>query len=658
MNYKKEGNKFHRMVEQLLKSAGAEIIKSDPNAKGSDIILKLDGNKVIVQCKYSPDRNKIPSIDTLIDSYARKVQKNRAKVAILALGNYQVPKNYIEKRSEILQRDKVAIWTNNTLKSYKNIVGSINRYAKYQIMGDLGIGTTYETFEVDAIPINQRGFKYYLTKLPPSFLLKAGCVARRVEDPKTYQRYITKKRVKQQIPSYIKEELGIFPNSVILISSYPLRYLKNKLEMRNSPSSLWILDGQHRVYAFANIPDPDMKDKFEIICSIFDGRDKKMDHNAQAQLFVKINNEAKKVPASLITDLAENFQGIGFHKRQINLMRRLSSTVMFKGRFKTYSSEHGILNPTTFCTNQAMIRLTKEKRGLIFKNIGEVSNKKEEDRAFNYLRDYFKLVAHVLKKEWNNPSKYILCTDKGIRGLLNFYEKILEYTKYRNNTEKIRKVLKEFKKAKPELRNSELKNQFLGEGGAKEMANTFAEQINAIIPKFAPTLEAQRIQGEVIDSITVYNKKDKEKAKKFILDTFDRYFEEKVIGELMHIDETTFSYIEELSKKCKKIHLCFQDMRSDDKKRCGEILNKLKDKGIDIILTKKRVHERWIATDTYLLMLNTDLKDDAISSKKNTKELLKINRNNEKIIKFKEDWDYFKRMEGDTPEYDYNPLSE
>jgi DGQHR domain-containing protein len=657
IDYKKEGNKFHREIEQMLRRSGADIIKSDPNAKGSDIILKLDDNKIIVQCKYSPEGKKIQNLDNLIDSYSRKIQKQKAKAAILALGNYQVPENYIKNRGKIIRKDKVALWTDKTIQSYKNLVKSIGKYVKYQIIGDLGIHSGIKTFAVDAIPVDQQKHSFFLAKLNPSFLLKACYVARRVEDPKTYQRYITKKRVVEQIPDYIKSDLGIFPNSVILVADYPLKY-KSKLHLRDCASSLWILDGQHRIYAFANIFSQDILDNYEIVCSIFDGKNKKMDHNSQAKLFIKINDEAKKVPPSLITDLAASFDNIDFHRRQINIYQRLNKMVMFKDRFKTYQSTKGVLNPTTFCTNQSMIRLTRERNGLIFKTSQTLTDKKEEDRALSYLSDYFKIISRVFKKEWKFSNKYILSTDRGIRGLLNLYEKILRYTRHRNDTKKIEVVLQTLKKTKPELRLSELKNQYLGEGGARDMADNFSKKICEIIPSFDPSLENIKIQGKVIDSITIYNRGDYGKAKEFVYKAFENYFDGKAFGELMHIDKSTFNYIEKLSEKCKTIQICFQDIKSDEKKKCGELLKKLREKNINIILTKKKVHERWLATDKYLLLLNTDLKDDAIASKKHSKQLQEINKNTEIIINFKRDWEFYEKMAGDSPMYNYDPLGE
>lgn len=652
MNYKDEGNKFHRRIERLMKRAGAEIIKSNPNDRGPDIILKLDNNKVIAQCKYSPKGKNIQQIHNLIYSYSRQVQKLRAKAAILAFGGYQIPQSILDKRHKILERDKVAIWTDKTISSYESLAKSIGRYTKYQLIGDLGIRLRSRIFNVDALPVNQSGFTFYITKLNPSYLMKACFVARRVDDPRKYQRYLTRTRIVNQIPSYLMKEIGIFPNSIILVSNYPLDYKRGKLSLRDAPSSFWILDGQHRVYAFNHVSDSDLSNNYDIICSIFDGTTKMQDHNFQAQLFVKINNEAKKVSPSLITDLAESFQGIPFHERQINIMKSLRTSKIFKGKFKSYRGTGGVLNPTTFCTNQSMIRLTREVTGLIFKNIKRKSNKIEEERAVKFLRNYFKLVASVFRKEWQAPKKYILCSDRGIRGLLHFYEKILKYTNYRDDQGRIKEVLSVLKKSKPELRISEMKGLYFGEGGARELADYFARKVNDTIPTFDPSVEKE-IFGKEVRILHVYGKKDKLKAKDFVSDVFKNYFDGSVYGELMHIDKTTFDYLELLPESCKRIRLCVQDVKN--KKACSARLKKLRESGFDIILTKKKLHERWMGTNKYIINFNTDLKDDAIASKKHTKRLMEINRNNEVLKKFKEDWDYYERMNEDYPIYDYDP---
>jgi DGQHR domain-containing protein len=655
MNYKAEGNKFHKKIERLLKKAGADIIKSDPNAEGPDIIFTLDDQKVIMQCKNSPKGKKITDLKTLINSYSRLVQKHKAKAAILAFGKYKVPRKIFDKRHQIFEKDKVAIWTDKTIQSYTNLVSSIGRYAKYQIIGDLRLRHRYGTFKVDALHISQKDFTFYVVKLKPSYLMKASFVARRVEDPRTYQRYITRKRISEQIPSYIRKEIGIFPNSVILVSNYPLKHERGKLLLRDAPSSFWILDGQHRVYAFRYVPEHKILDEYEIICSVFDGTKKVMDHNFQTKLFVKINNEAKKIPPSLITDLAESFQGIPFHPRQINIMKKLKTSKMFRGRFKSYKASEGVLNPTTFCTTDSMIRLTRGSTGLIFKNIKRKTSKVEEDRAVKYLENYFKIISSVFRKEWKNPKKYILCSDRGIRGLLNLYEKILRCTSYKDDSQKIKEILKMLKESKPELRLDKLKGLYLGEAGASEMADYFARTINKKMPGFDPSVE-EEIQGKIIDSKIFYGKKEKKKAKEYVIKVFRNYFEGPVIGELMYIDKTTFHYFDVLSEKCKKIHLCVQDFK--DKRKCSESIRNLREKGIDFIMTKKKLHERWLSTDKYRIDLNTDLKDDAIASKKHTKRLVEINRNNETLKAFKEDWKYYEKMEGDFPKYNYDPLDD
>ncbi len=655
-DYKKLGNRFHKKIERLLVQSGAVLISSEPHKAGPDIILEFDGKKIIVQCKYSHANKRYQNIENLINNYARRVQKVKAKVAILAFGGYQVGKSTLDHRKKILAENKVAIWTDNTISGYQILINSIGDSAKYQIMADLNLKSPASNLEVPAMSICQKDFTFYVTKLSPSFLVKAGYVPRRIDDPKSYQRFLDKKRVAHQIPGYIGGDIGVFPNSVILVSDYRLKFNNGKLTLKDQPSSLWILDGQHRVFAFKHVPNQEVSENYELVCSVFDGKSSKVNHMTQAQLFIKINNEAKGVPPALITDLAMTFESIEFYRMQMNIVNRLSKTAMFKDHFKKYRQSGGLLNPTTFATNQAMIRLTRENNGLIFNRIqAKKRPKDEEDRAFKYLRDYFHIVSSVFKKEWSqNPHKYILCSDRGIRGLLNLYIKILEHTKYNNNKQKVRAALKALKDRKPELRLEKNKRKFIGEAGARDLADSFAKLINEKIINFDSSVISRSM--ELQKELSIYNKRDKKKAEEFINGIINEFFEGTAYGELMHVDKSTFKYIFNLAKKCRKIRICFQDMK--DKQKCSYFLSELKKKGIDIKLTQMPLHGRWLATDKYYLDLDTDLKDDAIASKKHGKYLYRINPDFEKIKNFKSDWNYYRKYSGAKVIYNYDPLSD
>lgn len=651
INHKEEGDKFHKKVEKMFQKLLPSSIKSYYHKKGSDIVVDLDQFKILIQCKNSNKKKKYTGLQTLIDSYSRKVQKECADVAVLAFSGYQIPLEYIRNKKKILQEDKVAIWSDKVVKSYDQLISSIGEYAKYQILGNLNLSSGNKPTFVKALSVQQKNQDYYIATLTPSFLLKAGYVARRIEDPKTYQRFIARVRVRRDIPMYLDKDIGLFPNSIILISDYPLKFEKGKLKLFERPASLKILDGQHRLYGFTNVEKSNLRENYDLICTIFDGtKDKKFPVGEQANLFTKINNESKKVPFSLLLELSKTYEEVHSHKREIKIMKELEKTKIFKNRFKGYQDDKGSINITAFCTNKAMQQLIRKNTGLLFRNVTNHSENFEIKRCVFYIKHFFRIIVKNFKKEWNNPPKYILCTDRGIMGLLYFFIKILKYSKYHLNRKEFNRVVKILKSKNPELRNDKLKRKYLGEGGALEMANDFALRVNEEIEDFDPTLVKD--YGKPLE-IKQFWRGQKEDAKQFILKCTNKYFEDKLYAKLMHVDETTFILLKELCLKCKNMEIIFQDMKN--KKKCAEQLQKMRANGITIILTKKRVHERWIATYKYLLKLELDLKEDAICNNDHDKTLYKLGPDDDTIKRFKEIWEFAKQSRDEKILYDYNP---
>lgn len=652
LNYKKEGNMFHKRMERMLKKLLPTKIKSEYHKVGPDIILRLETFKIIVQCKHSPKQKVFVGLDNLIDSYSRKVQKQNADVAILAFSGYKIPEQYKRSKLMILKKDKVALWTEPIIKGYDKLINSIGEYAKYQILGDLNLSKGNNSIIVKALTIKQKKMSYYVINLSPNFLLKCSYVARRIDNSKTYQRLIARVRVKRDIPRYLEDGSGLFPNAIILVSDYSLQPSKNnKLKLFERPASLRILDGQHRLYAFANIKNLNLRKGYDLICVLFDGTSKKLPAGEQANLFTVINNESKKVPLSLLMELSKSFEEIHAHKREIKILTELEKISAFKGRFKSYQEIGGDISKPTFCTNQAMQQLIRENTGLIMKNTsGHSTESYQIKRCINYLKTYFSQIAKIFKKEWNNSDKYILCTDRGIRALLYLFIKILKYNKYKLDKKSIQTVLKIIKSKPFEFRNDKLKKKYLGEGGASDFADNLATLVNEDLIDFDLTISKQ--YGEILENVE-FKKGQKDEARTFIKQRANKYFEDRIYAKLMHIDETTFDLLNDSFSHCKTMWIIFQDM--NNKKKCAERLKKMRSKGISIILTKKKNHERWIATYKYLLELGTDLKEDAICNNDHRKRIYRLGPHDPTIKEFNQLWHFAKENTTEEIIYDYDP---
>lgn len=627
INYKDEGNKFHLKVANILKNSGFQIIKSDFNAKGPDIEAEFRGIKIIIQCRHSPERNFYRHLREDVDSYSTKAKKFNARKSVLALSKYKLPNIDEITLEKWLIDDNVAIWTDNIIENYKALSESIGNFAGVQIISDLGIKEDFlsDPPEVQATKVEQNGKKFYLMKLAPAYLLKAAKVVRRTRDSKKlYQRYITKKRVKQEIPDYIVGSAGIFPNSIILASEEKLVFRQDKLVLPKSYGSFVIIDGQHRLYSFCNIKDNKLSNEFELPITIFDGTE--LNSFEQANIFAKINNSAKRVPSSLILEINRTVPLGSRLPRPLFLLDKFKKTKYFESKIREYSKRGGSIDGVTFCTAKAFQDLTKDD-GIILKGKGNLSQEKKDLLCYSYLNSFFKIVYNTFRIEWQRPKIYILSTNKGYRALLRLFSKILIYTNGKNDEKEYRRILLAMKKSVSYIKKAEVGSGG-GEGAANDLASKWSRIINDSIPDFDESVTTEKVLKE-----SYFKRGETDKVKTFLSKNGNN-FTGILRGKLAFIDISTISLLIDNFSNIEEFRIIAGNVKNEDSIKLK--INKL-EKKIEILKYKK-IHERWLADDQYLLELNTDLKDDAIANNDSTKKLLKFTDRSEKISKFDQDW--------------------
>jgi len=652
---KKEiGDKFHDKIVRTLNDSGFLIKKSSYSAPGPDIIVEYNQIKLIIQCKFSESKSTYPSIQSLIDEYSKKVEKYNAERAILAISGYNIPEKILKDREMILNNDKVAIWDDKVIEHYNKLNARIGKYASLQIIGDLGISKKFdEGKKISAIEVKQGDFKFYTTVLTPKFLLNNGYVLRRVWQEKAYQRLLNKRRVTKDIPEFLDAEEALLPNSIIIVSKYGLGYLNGTLSLKNRYASLWIIDGQHRLYSFCNINKKEKLNQFPLLCTIFDGE--ALTKSQEGKLFVDINTNARTVPKALILEI---YPKLGIYDRRVEVARNLMETRAFKGSVKTYSDKGGSINFTTLATNQAMDELTYHD-GILLKNLYKKYKNKDrfkkmaEEKCFNFLNKFFSLVNRKLRYQWNRPKKYVFKTDRGIRTLMRFLIYFLEDSKGSWDEKKMSKMLKIIKNAQGYITRDELKGQYAGEGGARTLAKEWVLEIKKEFPDFIPEVKEEKAMEKEIKSLHLRKGEDK-KAEEFIRSSL-KILTNRVYGMLMYVDPSTFKYLKYINPKGAHIHLIIGHMKEEDK--CIKKLNELRDSGydIDIVKVKKSdrlgggniFHQRWLADNHYFFRLETDLKSDSLARHSHTKTLYKIDDGeSERIEKFNEKWSFLIEHQG------------
>lgn len=199
------------------------------------------------------------------------------------------------------------------LEYYEHLVSHLGSAAKYQFCADVFPNKAVPGLEasVPALQAKMGEHTCYTFSIRPDYLLKIAYVSHRAKgkatDVDTYQRMIRKTRLKK-IRKYIDEN-GIFPTNIVinLEGSRTVRFDKREdggdqgarygtLHLRPSYRSAWIIDGQHRLFAYSG--SPRASTSFLSVLA-FEG----LPADQQAQLFIDINHEQKSVKRSLLQEL-------------------------------------------------------------------------------------------------------------------------------------------------------------------------------------------------------------------------------------------------------------------------------------------------------------------------------------------------------------------
>lgn len=622
MPKKDPSKQFHDKVKNLLKRAGFTIEKSDYYAPGPDIVARAENQRIIVQCRCAETQGKTYSgLEHLIDEYSTKVKKEKARVAILALSKYTIPEKYQDpgERDRILRQGKVVIWDDTAIDYYRRSVNALGTYAKYPLFGDLNIKKKFGDPEiVPAMEITQGDRKFFVFKISPDKLLRIAYVFRKWYSATGagYQRMLTPQRLKKDIAEEFLDLPGaILPNVIICAFESEVQFdeVSKSLTIPMKYASAWIIDGQHRLYAFCHVKDPAKRQEFILPCVGFNVEgipQSFLKREEQGKLFVDINEKAKRLRQLLLLDLYEQ---IGVPDRRVDIVKELAKTEAFKNGIQFREDQKREITLPTFARTAPIEKLVKD-HGIISYWYGAKRDTKKvpQEYCLKILSKYFSIVSEVFASEWKKPDTYILATNIGIRGLLRILEEVLKYSNGLRDESKAKACIAALKGF--QLRKSALKGMYYGEGGANLLEKKWIQKIQTKIHDFGP-------QAKVDEKVIMPGQ---ESLAKSFIEEYLSNFEGEVVGELMYIDKTTFSYLHSIPLAC-GIKLIVVGIKDGEK--CYEEAKKLAENRsyLHIIQIRdmehpKRAfhHERWLADKNYKLDLSKDLKDDALGKNMHT----------------------------------------
>lgn len=376
-----------------------------------------------------------------------------------------------EEQKIILDNNKIHYFNDSDLSYYEKLHQNLGIGAKYQFYGKIFCGKSIPELKnrVPAIKGKMGGHDYYSFSISPESLLKISYVLHRISNSddtiQTYQRMIKKKRI-DEITKFIddndkKTGSGFFPNSIIVNidtkKSRPLKFDLSQsaekdvdtsigiLHLPNSYRSAFIIDGQHRLYGYAN-------SKFKTTNTIPVIAFENLPAEIQTDLFVDINSKQKAVSSTLLQILDSELKW-GSKKPEIAEKALKSRLVQKLGESKdsplfnkiklspettskeqyltlTYFINYG-LNKTKFFVGNKKINKIVEYGYLYDGDLAE----KTLQKSYEFLKFEFEFLISILPEQWSkgNDKDGFIAKNIGVTAFVVLINDILKYELDLNN---------------------------------------------------------------------------------------------------------------------------------------------------------------------------------------------------------------------------------
>jgi DGQHR domain-containing protein len=313
--------------DQMSGKGGARLAlkQGEPSPVDNQIdVVALDPEVALaVECKSAASSRKEPRLQDYLAKlsvmrtrFAQGVQEafpqEKKRVPVMVMWTWDIQITEAERARAAEQQ--VVLMDERDLVYYEELANHLGHAAKYQFFADLMPGKRVAGLERSVPALKNRMGKKdcYTFSISPEYLLKIAYVARRARgratDIETYQRMIRKSRLKE-IAKYI-EEGGVFPTNIVvsLKGKKCARFDKGSgsgitegaaygtLHLSPAYGSAWVIDGQHRLYAYSGLSNA-ASGHLSVLAFI------DLDASTQTKLFMDINSEQRRVPRNLLQEL-------------------------------------------------------------------------------------------------------------------------------------------------------------------------------------------------------------------------------------------------------------------------------------------------------------------------------------------------------------------
>ncbi len=436
--------------------------KETHEKKQIDVLAIKDDIALVIECKSSEKQKKYQAKDEFellslrLDGFRKAIiqycgRPMRVKY-VLATRNLRVDLESIDmkrfvKTNSYLHNDGSYRYVKSLISKYKSAAGYqfLGLLFKNEIINDKKI-------EIPALEGQMGGLTYYMFSIEPGTLLKMSFVLHRTkaneEEMPTYQRLLVPSRL-SKLTKYIDGEDGegggFFPNSLILnfnTKEHKLRFEPGKsfkntgskfgtLILPNAYRIAYVIDGQHRLYGYANSK---FKDTSTVPVVAF----KDLNSIMQLKMFVDINENQKAVSKTLRETLKKDlYWGHKFAKER---MDALVSAITIK---LSEDSKSPLYDAIEVGEDEATIKMASFTDGLRWSGLiptakGNVYDKNQNQKALMYdinnqthdvemkkcLNRVFKFICLIydfIEKDYYNlfsEKGGLIMSDRGVLGLI------------------------------------------------------------------------------------------------------------------------------------------------------------------------------------------------------------------------------------------------
>lgn len=319
---------FYKMGFQHLSGKNGCILPLSGNSKAGpedqiDVVAADSEVAIAVECKTVENPKKDQSLPDWISRFGAMRKRFGDSIRSVVAGDGKRHIGMIVFTWDIILTDNdraradehgVTLFELSDLEYFEALVKHLGVAARYQFLCEIFRGKQIHGLEVRVPALKTKMGKNicYTFSIKPEYLLKIGYVAHRAKgkaiDVDMYQRMISKERLRK-IADYITDG-GTFPTNIV-VNIRERRFAEFQrgeqkgdeegslfgwLTLRTAYGCAWIIDGQHRLFAYSG---HERATKAHLNVLAYEA----LSSSEQAQMFVDINSEQRKVKRSLLVEL-------------------------------------------------------------------------------------------------------------------------------------------------------------------------------------------------------------------------------------------------------------------------------------------------------------------------------------------------------------------